>query len=209
MKRKIYCVALVCSLLLVGCGSENIETKENRIESTEKVTDAVESETEAVEVSTEEVVEEVRYADDDIVNQFIIDFSDSAGYELKDIQKGNIKTKYFCYANDIYVELLNATDNVAGTFNISYSFSSQTPEFRDLTDDEKYELLTECLQTLGATDEEIVKTIDDLTVNNEGDYMIEGYEVNSSITVTYCPTKELSSGKSIGHIEIASSTYGK
>ena len=49
----------------------------------------------------------------------------------------------------------------------------------------------------------------DFTTNNDGDYMIEGYETNSSITCTYCPTKELSNGTSIGHIEIASSTFGK
>ena len=65
------------------------------------------------------------------------------------------------------------------------------------------------MKTLGATDEEISRTIDDLTVNNEGDYMKEDYEVNSSITLLYVPTKELSNGKSIGHIEIKSSTYGK
>ena len=102
---------------------------------------------------------------------------------MTDISKGNIRTKYFAYANNCYLEMINATDAGAEAFCISYSF--------------------------GATDEEIEKTIADFTTNNDGDYMIEGYETNSSITCTYCPTKELSNGTSIGHIEIASSTFGK
>lgn len=207
MKRKICSVLLMCTLLFVGCGSDNTETKEvgeTKVETTDN-TDTMAKESETV---TEEP-KEVKYADDKVVNQFIIDFAETAGYEFTDIKKGNIRTKYHCYANDIYVELLNATENAAETFNISYAFSSQIPAFRDLTDEEKYEFLTDCLKTLGATDEEISRTIDDLTVNNEGDYMKEDYEVNSSITLLYVPTKELSNGKSIGHIEIKSSTYGK
>lgn len=204
MKRKICSVLLMCTLLLVGCGSDNTEVKEvneTKVENTDN-TEAKTEETETVTEEPEEVVEEIKYADDEVVNQFIIDFAETAEYEFTDIEKGNIRTKYYCYANDIYVELLNATENPAETFNISYGFGS-------LSQEEIYAFFTDCLKTLGATDEEISRTIDDLTVNNEGDYMKENYEVNSSITVTYCPTKELSKGTSIGHIEIASSTYGK
>lgn len=168
-------------------------------------TDIENSETSTTNTETESEVdttEEIKYADDKVVNQFIIDFQETAGYDLTDIKKGNIRTKYFAYANNCYIEMLNATENYAETFNISYSFGS-------LTEEEIYAFFTDCLKTLGATDEEIEQAKKALTVDNEGDYMIENYEVNSFITCTYCPTKELSNGKSIGHIEIASSAYGK
>lgn len=111
MKRKICSVLLMCTLLFVGCGSDNTETKEvgeTKVETTDN-TDTMAKESETV---TEEP-EEVKYADDKVVNQFIIDFAETAGYEFTDIKKGNIRTKYHCYANDIYVELLNATENAA------------------------------------------------------------------------------------------------
>ena len=178
----------------------NTETivSENETINDDVTTNIVESQTDS------EVVEqtETNYADDEIVNRFISEFQEIAGYKMTDISKGNIRTKYFAYANNCYLEMINATDAGAEAFCISYSFGS-------LSEEEIYSVFTDCLKTLGATDEEIEKTIADFTTNNDGDYMIEGYETNSSITCTYCPTKELSNGTSIGHIEIASSTFGK
>lgn len=200
MRKHAYCAILICTMLLSSCGNATTDTTKNIAETT-----TIETETddpEQQETTVEETSNEIKYSDDEIVNQFIIDFSETSGYGLTDIKKGNIRTKYFCYANNVYVELINATDNVAKTFNISYGFGN-------LSQDEVYSFLTDCLRTLGATDDEILKTIDDLTVNNKGDYLLEDYQVNDSITLTYCPTKELSYGTSIGHIEIASSTYGK
>ena len=92
----------------------------------------------------------------------------------------HLRTKYFAYANNCYLEMINATDAGAEAFCISYSFGS-------LSEEEIYSVFTDCLKTLGATDEEIEKTIADFTTNNDGDYMIEGYETTSSITCTYCP----------------------
>lgn len=174
-------------------------TSEDTTVNNDVSTDIVNSETESSEDNTEE---EQKYAEDKVVNQFIIDFQETAGYELTDIRKGNIRTKYFAYANNCYIEMINANEAAAETFNVSYSFGS-------LTEEEIYDFFTDCLKTLGATDEEIEQAIKALTVDNEGDYMIEGYEVNSFITCDYCPTKELSYGKSVGHIDIKSSDYGK
>lgn len=191
MKLKISIIILICSLIFVGC---NIDQ---------------EQEVKTVPDEPVKAIEDVKYADDNIINQFIINFSNIAGYELTNIKKGNIRTKYHCYANDIYVELLNATETVSKTFNISYSFSSQIQEFRYLTNDEIYGFLTDCLKTLGASENDILKTINDLTINNKGNYMKNNYEVNNSITLNYYPTKELSNHISIGHIEIVSTEFGK
>lgn len=195
----VLCVVIVFAIALVGCG-------ESKSVSQEIPAGHDNAEIEAEETDVEEISEDSRYAENNIVNQFIKDFADTAGYEFTGIRQGNVKTKYYCQANNCYVELLDATKNAAGTFNISYSFSGLDGE---LTAEEIYEFFADCLKTLGGTDEEIANTIDALTVENEGNYMKEGYEVNDSITITYCPTKELSKGKTMGHIEIASSVYGK
>lgn len=144
----------------------------------------------------------VFFETDEVVNQFIIDYQAVAGYKMTEISKGNIRQKCFCYAGNCYMEILDSLDSAAENVNLSINFG-------DCTQEEIMEVTTNCLKVFGATDEEIQKTIDDFTVNNDGDYMIEGYNTNSSITCTYVPTKELSKGKSTGRIEIASSTYGK
>lgn len=184
-------IILLLSLVLISCGTTN--------KSKSTIKDTSENNSSGVKKKAKE---KLIYADDEIVNKFISEFQEIAGYEMTDISKGNIRTKYFAYANNCYLEMINATDAGAEAFCISYSFGS-------LSEEEIYSVFTDCLKTLGATDEEIEKTIADFTTNNDGDYMIEGYETNSSITCTYCPTKELSNGTSIGHIEIASSTFGK
>ena len=71
---------------------------------------------------------------------------------MTDISKGNIRTKYFAYANNCYLEMINATDAGAEAFCISYSFGS-------LSEEEIYSVFTDCLKTLGATDEEIEECI--------------------------------------------------
>lgn len=202
MRKQVYCAMLIGVMLLAGCGSAATDATKPSAETTT----AVETESDSTEqqeiTETEETNDEIKYSDDEIVNRFIVGFAEIAGYELTNISEGNIRTKYHCHAGNAYLELLNATENTAETFNVSYGFD-------DLSQEEIYSLLTDCLMTLGATNDEISKTIDDLTVNNKGDYLIEDYPVNDAITVTYCPTKELSNGSSVGHIEMASLTYGK
>lgn len=187
----IFITMLFCVSFFGGCGNTSVD---------EKTEDAI---TEEAFEEVEEPAEEIeQYVDDEVVNQFIIDYQNISGISLTDIQKGNIRTKYFAYSNDVYVEMLNALDADAEYFSISYSFGT-------LSEEEIYAFFTDCLKVFGATDEEIDKSISALTTENEGDYLIEDYEVNSNIKCTYCPTKELSKGKSVGHIEIHCSSYGK
>lgn len=53
---------------------------------------------------------EIRYADDDVVNDFITRYNKITEYPFKDIRKGNISTKYFAISDGYYFELLNAAD---------------------------------------------------------------------------------------------------
>ena len=151
-------IILLLCLVLVSCGTTN--------KSKSTIKDTSENNSSGVKKKAKE---KLIYADDEIVNKFISEFQEIAGYEMTDISKGNIRTKYFAYANNCYLEMINATDAGAEAFCISYSFGS-------LSEEEIYSVFTDCLKTLGATDEEIEKTIADFTTNNDGDYMIEGYE---------------------------------
>ena len=58
--------------------------------------------------------------------------------------------------------MINATDAGAEAFCISYSFGS-------LSEEEIYSVFTDCLKTLGATDEETRKYLQYLTVFIEKD----------------------------------------
>ena len=49
--------------------------------------------------STDGAEETVIYAEDKVVNRFIAEFIQNSAYEFTDISKGNIRTKYFGYAN--------------------------------------------------------------------------------------------------------------
>ena len=89
-------------------------------------------------------------------------------------------------------------------FKISYGFSTKNGA---LTDEEIYDILTDCLKVFGASDEEISQTIMDFTENNEGDAMVTDYKTNDSITCTYVPNKDLSSGFSYGRIDIVCASY--
>ena len=176
---------LSCILLftLVGCGGVS---QNNQV--------SVQSEVIEDTVIQEELVEETVYAEDELVNRFI------TGVTIKDISKGNIRTKFFGYIGNCCVEMLNGGNG----FSISYKFNTKDGA---LSEEEIFEVLTNCLKVFGATEGEINQTILDLTENNQGDYMVSNYKTNDNITCLYSPNKELSSGFSYGRIEVLCTSY--
>ena len=64
-----------------------------------------------------------KYAEDDIVDRFITDYNAISQYQMTDIEKGNIRTKYFGHTNDCYIEMINATGAAAEAFCVKINDS--------------------------------------------------------------------------------------
>lgn len=153
------------------------------------------------EVNKEDTSNIIAYAEDKVVNKFITEFNSNSSFEITDISKGNIRTKYFGYANGRYLEMINANDAAAEAFCVTIN-GGQEENDKQLM----YETFKEVIKTLdpSITDDTIDST---LTEFDERDVMIEGYAISDSITVTYVPTKEQSYGKNSCRIDISASNY--
>lgn len=75
-----------------------------------------------------ETINEEKYADDSVVDEFIKSFKSKSSMELVDIEKGNIGIKYYVHINGKYVELLNATEQPANYFHIVINGKGKTKE---------------------------------------------------------------------------------
>ena len=151
--------------------------------------------------STDGTGETVIYAEDNIVNRFITEFNQNTAYEITDISKGNIRTKYFGYANGRYLEMINANGAGAETFCLTINGGQEATDKQTM-----YEVFREAVKILdpSITDEMIDTALAEF---DNKDVLIEGYVLGDSITVTYVPTKELSYGKNSCRIDISASNY--
>ena len=120
MKKLVFVLlTLILVFSLVACTDTNeydVETQQPEAEQSAEVQQEVVGE-ENENTTPEEP--EVIYAEDDVVNRFISEFNEKTKYEMTDISKGNIRTKFFAYANDCYMEMINANDAAAECFSIS------------------------------------------------------------------------------------------
>ena len=141
------------------------------------------------------------YAEDEVVNRFITEFNNNTAYEITDISKGNIRTKYFGYANGRYLEMINANGAGAEAFCLNISGGQEATDKQTM-----YEVFREAVKILdpSITDEMIDTALAEF---DNKDALIEGYVLGDSITVTYVPTKELSYGKNPCRIDISASNY--
>ena len=143
----------------------------------------------------------VTYAEDEVVNRFIAEFNKNAAYEITDISKGNIRTKYFGYANGRYLEMINANDAGAEAFCLTINGGQEASDKQAM-----YEVFREAVKILdpSVTDEMIDTALAEF---DHKDVLIEGYVLGDSITVTYVPIKELSYGKNSCRIDISAADY--
>lgn len=141
------------------------------------------------------------YAEDEVVNRFITEFNDNSTYEITDISKGNIRTKYFGYANDRYLEMINANGAEAKAFCLTINGGQENVDKQSM-----YDVCREAVKILdpSITDEMIDTAFSDF---DSIDALIENYEIGNSIVITYVPTKELSYGKSSCRIDVYASNY--
>ena len=189
--------ALVAALWIIILISGSVNDSDSA-SSTE--TFAVENTTTSAEAEESMPETQVYFKTDKLVNQFIIDYQNIAGYELTDIHPQTIKSYGACYAGNCYLEIFN--NKGANSKNLELSIN-----FGDCEKDEIFAVTSNCLKTFGASDEEISKTLTAFTTENEGDYMVENYATNDSITCKYIPTKGEAKNRTIGRIDISSSNY--
>jgi rubredoxin len=141
------------------------------------------------------------YAEDTVVNRFITEFNENSAYEITDISEGNIRTKYFGYANGRRLEMINANEAAAEAFCLKINGGQEASDKQTM-----YEVFREAVKILdpSVTDEMIDATLAEF---DNKDVLIEGYALGNSIIVTYVPTKELSYGKNSCRIDILASNY--
>lgn len=163
----------------------------------------IEETTSATEtVSTELPTEEATiYAKDDVVNRFITEFNSVSSMEITDISQGNIRTKYFGYANGRYLEMINANDAVAESFCLTINGGQESVDKQAM-----YEVFREAVKVLDPTitDEMIDSALAEFDTKN---VLIEGYVIGNNMIITYVPTKELSYGKNSCRIDIYAPNY--
>lgn len=151
---------------------------------------------------SEDVAPAIVYAEDDVVNRFISEFNEKTEYEMTDIRKGNIRTKFFAFANDCYIEMINANEAAAECFSISINGGKEISER-----DKMFEVFAETIKVLdpSVTEEKIAEVVSYLKAEQ---YMVNAYAVSDKVTVaTYVPIVELSYGKSDCRIDVVSGDY--
>lgn len=141
------------------------------------------------------------YAEDTVVNRFISEFNEKSAYDITDISKGNIRTKYFGYANGRYLEMINANGAGAKAFSLTINGGQKAADKQSM-----YEVFREAVKIL---DPSITDAMIDAALKefDDKDVLIEGYALGDSITITYVPIKELSYGKTSCRIDIYASNY--
>lgn len=186
--KKNFLIALTCGILflgVVGCGT-NIDTdninkpniNEENLYNNEKT--------------------ENKYVEDNVINKFFENFKATSNYELTNITKGNIKTKYFAYINGQYCEFRNYTNSSSNNFEIIYGGNESID-----------------VEKIVAVYNDVIKTLDSTISDTDISNMImehiknssNSFNINNNITVKYYPIVELSYGKSNCRIEITTTVY--
>lgn len=201
--KKLVCILMATILMcsIAACTDNgDYEIKTQQAESAVDTEVQQESNEETAPGGLEEPA--VIYAEDDVVNRFISEFNEKTKYEMTDISKGNIRTKFFAYANNCYIEMINANDAAAECFSISINGGKEISER-----DEMFDVFAETIKVLdpSVTEEKITEVVNYLKAEQ---YMVSAYVVSDKVTVeTYVPIVELSYGKSDCRIDVVSSVY--
>ncbi len=184
-----FLLIVVCIFTLIACESskENEEINVKSKPTTEEL--------DKTKNNSEEKVKETEYAKDKVVNNFITNYNSFSNSPIINIKKGNIRTKYFGETYGYTVEMLNAND----TNKIDITIN-KTNETLDIGMEGMKEVFHDIIKAI-ITDEneEDINSYFDKLVSNE--YMVTE-EAFNELEIIFLPDKELSKGKSIGHIGI-------
>ncbi len=178
--KKTFVVAVMLICFLTGCSSE--------IEPTTVTEKPVSTEEKAIEPAPTVV-----YADNKVVNEFINIFNEKSEYDITDISKGNIRTKYHCYINGHWIELLSYSEGLSVSINGGQD---------DVIKQSMFDVLDEVLRAADETlsDDKRAEVIDYLKAE---EYMVSDYSVSDNITIeTYVPIVEQSYGKTTCRVDL-------
>ncbi|MCR5799213.1 MAG: hypothetical protein K6G69_03980 [Lachnospiraceae bacterium] len=176
----------IVSLIMMIVALPPSEKNDEPSDSAKSVSTEVSPTTDVNSTETTEV-----YAEDEVVNQFILDYSALTKSEFTDIEKGNICTKYHAYSYGYYCELLHAsnTDKINVTINeTNENVEDGVAGMRDIFHD--------VVKTIdhSLSDDEVYTYFDRLVSDN---YLKEGDKLGT-VSVTFVPDTK----NSRGHIEI-------
>ncbi len=180
MKKKFLLSILVLLSLFIITGCEETKTNEN----TKEVQESKE---------TEKANE---YAEDDTINKFITLYNSSTTNLMEQIEKGNIKTKYYGHILGHSIEMINANDATAKYFSISINGSN------DENDVDKIITIYKDIVKIVDSDITDEKVNDSANMMKNSSTMIEEYEVTENIKITYVPVVQLSNRKTNCRIDI-------
>lgn len=139
----------------------------------------------------------VEYAKDELINKFINEYNAIAQYQMQDISKGNIRTKYHCKANGCWIEMINATEAAAESFTISINAGNS-----DGAEEKAFAVFADMAKVL---DSELT----DVQINNSIVALENGEKctLSDDFTIEYSPSAEVSWGKTDCKITITSKNY--
>lgn len=186
----------LCFLIitLTACGSSSTDIIISSKSSDTQIQESIL--TEESRVSEEATEPPIVFAEDIVVNKFIADYNALTNSQFSNISKGNIRTKYFAYSYGYRCELLNAADTKKICITIN-----ETNDNANVGISGMREVFHDVVKTidLSLTDEEIYKHFDDLIA---GETTVSD-DVFGTMIITFVPDKELTSGYSRGHIQVA------
>lgn len=204
IKYGVITVAWIIYILIMLSGSSDNKTTNTNSNSSEIVsTDQDEAENIEDESKADEtILEEKFYEEDDVVNYFITDYNSKEEVKITDIKKGNIRQKAYAYIGDVYIEMLDSYSAAAENYNMSI-YGGNTVEETDAM----FEVFRKVAKVL---DQDLTEEQIDEVVSSwrNGDVLVEDGMLGE-LTITYVPSKELSTGRNDSRIDISSSVYGK
>ena len=139
----------------------------------------------------------VEYAKDELINKFINEYNAIAKYQMQDISKGNIRTKYHCKANGCWIEMINATEAAAEAFTISINSGNS-----EGADEKAFAVFSDMAKVCDPelTDEKINEVISE---HKKG----ESLYFSDKFSASYSESVEMSWGKTDFEISIISKSY--
>lgn len=139
----------------------------------------------------------VEYAKDELINKFINEYNAIAKYQMQDISKGNIRTKYHCKVNGCWIEMINATEAAAEAFTISINAGNS-----EGADEKAFSVLADMAKVFDPelTDEKINEVI-------SGHKKGEALYFSDNFSASYSESVEMSWGKTDFEITIISKNY--
>lgn len=188
-KQKIIAVTVILILIGIIGSFGSKKTDDKATEKSHKL------ENNTIVKKMKEKSTQEKFADDVVVNDFIIAYNKLSKSPLTNIEKGYIRTKYNALSEGYYLELLNAADTNAISVTIDQTNETAEHGVKGMK--------TVFLNVVKAID----SSLSEQEINDFFDSIVNGYQVENQklgkTKINFSPDVELSSGYSRGHIKVA------